>query len=159
GLGASLPYDRLVERVLGVRLAHNETFSNWSKRPLSETQIAYAADDVRYLHAVATGLGRDLEARGRTAWARGELARRYGGAIGAVDPERAYLKVARRGRLTGRQLAVLQAVAAWREREARAKDLPVGWVLKDPTVIEIARTRPPDTAALARVRGVGNLNG
>src|SRR5690242_2511262 len=61
GLGCSLAYDRLVERVLRIRLEHNETFSNWSKRPLSETQVAYAADDVRHLHAIADALARKIE--------------------------------------------------------------------------------------------------
>ena len=159
GLGSSLAYDRLVERVLHIRLAHNETFSDWVKRPLSPTQVAYAADDVRHLHAITDALVRDLEVRGRTAWAQDELARRYGEAIGAPDPRLAYLKLARRGRLTGRQLAVLRETAAWREAEAETNDRPVGWVLKDPTLLEIARTMPRDPAAISQVRGAGGLSG
>src|SRR6266850_1783755 len=58
GLGSSLAYDRLVHRVLRIQLAHNETFSTWSKRPLSPAQVAYAADDVRHLHAIADALAR-----------------------------------------------------------------------------------------------------
>ena len=159
GLGSSLAYDRIVERVLRTRLVHNETFSDWSKRPLSPTQVAYAADDVRYLHAIADALTTDLEARGRSPWARDELERRYGDGVGAPDPRRAYLKVARRGRLSGRQLAVLREIAAWREEEARSRDLPVGWVVKDPTLVEVARTIPRDGAAIARVRGIGGVSG
>jgi ribonuclease D len=159
GLGTSLAYDRLVERVLRVRLVHNETFSNWVKRPLSTTQIAYAADDVRHLHALADALTRDVAARGRTAWVDDELARRYGPTAAAPDPRQAYLKVARRGRLSGRQLAVLREVAAWRENEAETSDLPVGWILKDPTVIEIGRTIPRDATAIGAVRGASGLSG
>jgi ribonuclease D len=159
GLGCSLAYDRLVERVLRIRLEHNETFSNWSKRPLSATQVAYAADDVRHLHAIADALARQIEKRGRAAWAEDELDRRYGARMGMQDPHQAYLKLPRRGRLTGRQLAVLREIAAWREGEARTKDLPVGWILKDPTVVEIARTMPTDPAAILRVRGAGGLSG
>jgi len=159
GFGTSLAYDQLVERVLRIRLAHNETFSNWVKRPLSPTQLAYAADDVRHLHAITDALSRDLEARGRTSWARDELARRYGRGVGAPDPRDAYLKLARRGRLTGRQLAVLREAAAWREAEAETADLPVGWVLKDPTLVEIARKMPRDPVAIAQVRGAGGLSG
>ena len=158
GLGSSLAYDRIVERVLRTRLVHNETFSDWSKRPLSSTQVAYAADDVRYLHAIADALTLDLDQRGRSAWAKDELARRYGDGVGAPDPRRAYLKVARRGRLSGRQLAVLREIAAWREEEARSRDLPVGWVVKDPTLVEIARTMPQDGAAVTRVRGMGGIS-
>jgi ribonuclease D len=159
GLGTSLAYDRLVERVLRIRLTHNETFSNWVKRPLSPTQVAYAADDVRHLHAIADALARDLDARGRTAWAEDELARRYGAGVGAPDPREAYLKLARRGRLSGRQLAVLREIAAWREAEAEKSDLPVGWVLKDPTLVEMARTIPREPAAIGQVRGAGGLSG
>jgi ribonuclease D len=158
GLGSSLAYDRLVEAVLRVRLVHNETFSNWSHRPLSETQIAYAADDVRYLHALTDMLVRQLAERGRTAWAQDELERRYGDGAAAPDPRRAWLKLARRGRLSGRQLAVLREAAAWREQEAQSSDLPVGWVLKDPTLLEIARTMPRDPAAISRVRGVTRVS-
>jgi ribonuclease D len=159
GHGISMAYDRLVERVAGVTLTHNETFSDWSRRPLTEAQIQYAADDVRYLFAVADALLAKLDAMGRRSWAEDEITRRYGPeATIEPDPQRAYLKVARRGRLSGRQLASLRAVAAWREEEARTRDLPPGWVLKDPSVVEVARRSPQDAAALGRLRGLGNLS-
>ena len=159
GHGISMAYDRLVERVAGVTLTHNETFSDWSRRPLTEAQIAYASDDVRYLFAVADALVGKLDEMGRRSWAEDEITRRYGPeATIEPDPQRAYLKVARRGRLSGRQLAALRAVAAWREEEARMRDLPPGWVLKDPSVVEVARRNPQDVAALGRLRGLGNLS-
>jgi ribonuclease D len=159
GHGISMAYDRLVERVAGVRLTHNETFSDWSRRPLTEAQIAYASDDVRYLFAVADALVAKLDEMGRRSWAEDEITRRYGpDATIEPDPQRAYLKVARRGRLSGRQLVALRAVAAWREEEARTRDLPPGWVLKDPSVVEVARRSPQDAAALGRLRGLGNLS-
>jgi ribonuclease D len=159
GHGISMAYDRLVERVAGVTLAHNETFSDWSRRPLTEAQIAYASDDVRYLFAVADALVATLDEMGRRSWAEDEITRRYGPeATIEPDPQRAYLKVARRGRLSGRQLAALRAVASWREEEARTRDLPPGWVLKDPSVVEVARRNPQDAAALGRLRGLGNLS-
>jgi ribonuclease D len=159
GHGISMAYDRLVERALDVTLKHNETFSDWSRRPLTEAQIAYAADDVRYLFALADALIKRLEEMGRRSWAEDEIARRYGPAATIEpDPQRAYLKVARRGRLSGRQLSALRAVAAWREEEARARDLPPGWVLKDPSVVEVARRNPQDAAALGRLRGLGNVS-
>ena len=97
---------------------------------------------------------------GRRSWAEDEIERRYGAnATIEPDPQRAYLKVARRGRLSGRQLAALRAVAAWREEEARTRDLPPGWVLKDPSVVEVARRNPHDAAALSKLRGLGNLSG
>lgn len=159
GLGTSLAYDRLVERVLHVRLVHNETFSNWVKRPLSPTQIAYAADDVRHLHALHDALTRDLAKRGRTSGRRPSSPGATARMPPLPDPRQAWTKLARRGRLSGRQLAVLREIAAWRETEAATTDLPVGWILKDPTLIEIARTTPRDQAALGNVRGAGGLSG
>ena len=160
GHGISMAYDRLVERAIGVSLQHNETFSDWSRRPLTVPQIEYAADDVRYLFAVADALVQKLDEMGRRSWAEDEIARRYGpSATIEPDPQRAYLKVSRRGRLSGRQLSQLRAVAAWREEEARARDLPPGWVLKDPSVVEVARRNPADAAALGKLRGLGNITG
>jgi ribonuclease D len=159
GHGISMAYDRLVERALNVTLTHNETFSDWSRRPLTEAQFAYASDDVRYLFDLADALVVRLDQMGRRSWAEDEIARRYGpDANIEPDPQRAYLKVARRGRLSGRQLAALRAVAAWREEEARTRDMPPGWVLKDPSVVEVARRSPADAAALGRLRGLGSLS-
>jgi ribonuclease D len=158
GFGAGSGYERLVEAALGVRLLHNETFSDWRRRPLSQTQLAYAADDVRYLLPLADTLRQHLKRLGREAWADDELASRFGDPSRIEpSPERAWLKIARRGRLSPRQTAVLAEVAAWREREARRRDLPPGWLVKDPSLVEVARAQPTDSAALRRVRGVGTL--
>lgn len=158
GFGAGSGYERLVEAALGVRLLHNETFSDWRRRPLSQTQLAYAADDVRYLLPLADTLRQHLQRLGREGWADDELASRFGDPSRIEpSPERAWLKIARRGRLSPRQTAVLAEVAAWREREARRRDLPPGWLVKDPSLVEVARAQPTDSAALRRVRGVGTL--
>jgi ribonuclease D len=158
GFGAGSGYERLVEAGLGVRLLHNETFSDWRRRPLSQTQLAYAADDVRYLLPLADTLRQHLQRLGREGWADDELASRFGDPSRIEpSPERAWLKIARRGRLSPRQTAVLAEVAAWREREARRRDLPPGWLVKDPSLVEVARAQPTDSAALRRVRGVGTL--
>lgn len=158
GFGAGAGYERLVEAALGVRLQHNETFSDWRRRPLSETQLAYAADDVRYLLPLYDKLREHLGRLGRQAWADDELRDRFGDPSRIEpDPERAWLKIARRGRLSPRQTAVLGQIAAWREREARRRDLPPGWLVKDPSLVEVARAQPTDAAALRRVRGLGTL--
>jgi ribonuclease D len=158
GFGAGAGYERLVEAALGVRLQHNETFSDWRRRPLSDTQLAYAADDVRYLLPLIDKLRGHLQRLGRESWAEDELADRFGDPSRIEpDPTRAWMKVARRGRLSPRQTAVLAEVAAWREREARRRDLPPGWLVKDPSLVEVARAQPTDAAALRRVRGIGTL--
>jgi ribonuclease D len=158
GFGAGAGYERLVEAALGVRLQHNETFSDWRRRPLSETQLAYAADDVRYLFPLVDKLREHLARLGRQAWADDELRDRFGDPSRIEpDPARAWMKIARRGRLSPRQTAVLAEIAAWREREARRRDLPPGWLVKDPSLVEVARAQPTDSAALRRVRGLGTL--
>jgi ribonuclease D len=158
GFGAGAGYERLVEAALGVRLQHNETFSDWRRRPLSETQLAYAADDVRYLLPLQDNLRAHLERLGRADWADDELRDRFGDPSRIEpDPGRAWMKIARRGRLSPRQTAVLAEIAAWREREARRRDLPPGWLVKDPSLVEVARAQPIDSAALRRVRGLGSL--
>ena len=160
GLTANASLDRLLEAVLKVRLHHNETFSDWSRRPLTDTQLLYAADDVRYLDELVARLEERIAERGRDAWARAEIERRFCTAEAAgADPERAWRKVQRRGRLSPESLAVLMEVAAWREQLARRRDQPAGWVMKDPTLVEIARAIPRDAKDLQRIRGVGRSLG
>ncbi|MGA0122021.1 MAG: ribonuclease D [Gaiellales bacterium] len=156
GLTAGAGLERLLDQVLRVRLDHDETFSDWSRRPLTDTQLLYAADDVRHLAALVAELRRRLDERGRTAWAQAEIERRFcvPEAAGA-DPERAWRKVQRRGRLSPTAQAVLIEVAAWRERAARRRDQPAAWVVKDPTLVEIARAAPQSAEQLRRIRGLG----
>ena len=160
GLTASASLDRLLDAVLKVRLNHNETFSDWTRRPLKETQLHYAADDVRYLDQLVEELERRLTERGRADWAHAEIARRFCTPEAAGgDPERAYRKVQRRGKLSPQAQAVLVDVAAWREQLARRRDQPSGWVMKDPTLVEIARAAPRTVADLQQIRGLGKSLG
>jgi ribonuclease D len=157
GLTATASLDRLLDGVLKVRLNHNETFSDWTRRPLKDTQLDYAADDVRYLGQLVEELERRLAERGRTEWAQAEIERRFCSPEAAGgDPERAYRKVQRRGKLSPQAQAVLVDVAAWREQLARRRDQPSGWVMKDPTLVEIARAAPRTAQDLKQIRGVGN---
>ena len=155
GLTASASLERLLQDAIKIPTDHHESFSDWKRRPLSQSQLTYAGDDVRHLQALLAEIRRRLEQRGRTAWANAELARRYPDDEEATpDPDDAWRKVQRRGRLSSRQLAVLRAVAAWRELEARRRDLPASWVIKDPTLVELARVGPANDEALLRIRGV-----
>jgi ribonuclease D len=155
GLGSGLSLTRLVRGALGVVLEHDETFSDWRRRPLTDTQLAYAADDVRYLLPLADEIERRLHDMGRERWAADELHRRYGNPEAIVsDPEEAWRRVQRRGRLNARQLAVLRELAAWREREARRRDRPVGWIVRDASLIELARAQPATPDSVKRIRGL-----
>jgi len=141
--------------VLGVRLHHDEGFTDWQRRPLTETQVEYAADDVRHLLAAADALTARLDELGRRAWLDEELEERFGpGARIVQNPADAWRRVAGRGKLRGEQLATLVSIAEWREREARRRDIPAQWLVKDASLIEVARRRPRNAADAARVRGL-----
>ena len=160
GLGGSLSLERMLDQTLGVRLKHAEGFTDWSKRPLTETQVAYAGDDVRYLLAAMEALVERLRDQGRHRWADEEMDRRYGPDAQLVqDPDQAWRRVAGRGKLRGEQLVALVAAAAWREREARRRDIPTSWLVRDPTLIELARRRPRTVEEARAVRGLQLKNG
>jgi ribonuclease D len=154
GYGASLPYGRLVERVCDVSLGKGESYTDWCRRPLTAAQLTYAADDVRWLLPLADRLSRQLDRLGRAQWVAEELDALARPESYGADPERAWRRVAGRGALSGRQTAVLKEVAAWRERAAAERDLPRGWLVKDPTLVEIARRQPSTVPALRSIRGV-----
>jgi ribonuclease D len=155
GYGGSPSLERLLDQAVGVHLRHDEGFTDWSRRPLTPTQIEYAADDVRYLLDAARALRVRLAGQGREAWVDEEMAQRYGdGAKLVQDPELAWRRVSGRGRLRGEQMSALAAAAAWREREARRRDLPASWLIKDATLIEIARRRPRTPRDAESIRGL-----
>jgi ribonuclease D len=153
GLGASLPYGRLVEVVLGIVLTKGEAYTDWCRRPLSASQLKYAADDVRYLPELAGALKAQLADLGRGDWAAEEMASFADPVSYQSDPSDAWKRVSGRGNLSGRGLAVLREVAAWRESAAIERDIPRGWVVKDHVLVEIARRSPQTMEALSRLRG------
>ncbi|MDX6594473.1 MAG: ribonuclease [Gaiellales bacterium] len=155
GYGGSLSLEKLLSQVAGVRLRHAEGFTDWSRRPLTDVQVAYAADDVRHLLAAADALEQRLERQGRARWANEEMERRHGPEAQLVqDPDEAWRRVGGRGKLRGEHLALLVAVAAWREREARRRDIPTSWLVRDATLVELARRRPRTPADAQQVRGL-----
>jgi ribonuclease D len=157
GESAGLAYDRLVQDLLGVRLAASESFSDWSRRPLTDKQLEYAAADVEYLFDMADTITERLDSMGRVSWAREELERRFEDPARLLtQPGEAWRKVARRGRLSANDAVALRGAAAWREQTARTRDLPSSWVMKDATLIEIAKRKPDSPRQLSKIRGVDN---
>ena len=155
GLGASLPYGRIVEETTGTRLEKGESYTDWCRRPLTEAQTRYAGDDVRYLIPIADELLARLRKQGREAWAREEMRVALGDVKAyASDPDEAWRKVSGRGGLSGRQLTVLVELARWREETAARRDIPRGWVIKDIALVELARRRPRSKAQVRAVRGI-----
>jgi ribonuclease D len=154
GMAASLAYGAIVSTLLDVRLQKGEAYSDWCKRPLSQSQLTYAADDVRWLLPLVDVLERRLEEMGRTEWLREEMKYFEDPDSYGVDVEEAWRRVTGRGTLSARQLAVLKEVAKWREETASQRDIPRGWLVKDPTLVEIARRSPDSTGALKGIRGI-----
>ena len=151
GAGAFLSYQKLVALYLGIELAKEETRTDWMARPLSPAQLAYAAADVAFLIPLHERLRRDLESLGRLSWAVEDSAALLDTSRFEEDAETAYLRVKGAGRLDRRQLAVLRILAAWREREARRRDLPRSFVLKEDLLLALAARRPKEAEDLRRL--------
>lgn len=153
GFGASLPYGRLVEQVAGTTLQKGEAYTDWCRRPLTDDQLVYAANDVRYLLEVAEKLEARLEELGRTEWVGEEMRALEDEKLYASDPGEAWRRVSGRGSLSSRQTSVLKEVARWRDEAAARRDLPRGWIVKDQSLVEIARRAPKNVADLKNIRG------
>ncbi len=154
GLGGSLGYVHLVSRLFEVELGKGVQRSNWLRRPLSDEQVRYAGLDVAYLLPAYERLHDRLDALGREAWAEEEVDRLSKNAEARLDPGWSYSRLRRSG-MSRRQLAALQAVCEWREGRARRRDVPRGFVLKDETLVDLARRLPRTSEALAPVKGLG----
>jgi ribonuclease D len=151
GAGAFLSYQKLVAAYLGVELAKEETRTDWLARPLSPGQLAYAAEDVAYLVPLYQRLTADLEALGRLDWALEDSAALLDTSRFQEDDESAYLRVKGAGRLDRRQLGALQTLSSWREKEARRRDLPRNFVLKEGLLLDLAVRRPREERDLKRL--------
>jgi ribonuclease D len=155
GLGAGQSLATLLDRVLKVRLAKTEGYTDWARRPLSAAQLDYAAADVSHLLRLADTLIERASTRGRLEWVAEEHERRFGpGARLAPEPGESWRRVKGQGRLSPADRAVLARAAAWREREARRRDRPTQWVVPDRTLVEVARRRPATVQALLAERGI-----
>jgi ribonuclease D len=152
GYGESVSYAALVADVCRHSIDKSQQFTDWSIRPLTPEQLAYAADDVLYLRQVYENFCKRLDTLGRREWIMEEMAHLSDASVYTVDPDKAWERVKIRSDKPP-VLAVLRGLAAWREREAQRRDIPKGRIFKDETLAEIALTQPRNPSALARVRG------
>lgn len=153
GFGDSVSYDQLVQRTCGKQIDKSSRFTDWRRRPLSEKQLTYALADVTYLRDVYKVLNARLDEEGRNHWVKEEMDILESPSTYDLHPEDAWKRLRMRVRKP-HELAVMKHVAAWREREARERNVPRGRVLKDDAIYEIAQQQPADTAALARLRTI-----
>jgi ribonuclease D len=143
GLGAGLSYLKLVEQVTGITLEKGETRSDWLRRPLSDSQLKYAADDVLHLHAVHAALEPKLRQLGRLDWLNADSERAIANARNDVDDPFPHLAVRSAQTLDGAGQARLRRLLRWRDAEARRSDRPKSWVLDNELAVQLSR-RPID---------------
>jgi len=153
GGSAQAGYGNLLGSVLGLRVGKTASYTRWDARPLTAEQLGYAAEDVAHLLQLADEIQRRLEATGRLEWAQEEC-RRLESATDERDPETAWERLPRVGQLDSRSRAVARELAAWRERTASELDRPVGSIVADPAMVELAKRRPSSTSGLEQIRGL-----
>ena len=153
GFGDQVGYDALVQALSGGQIDKAHRFSDWSARPLSASQLSYAAADVTHLRTVYERLRARLERDGRLEWVAQEMAALDDPATYRADPETMWERL-RPKTNNRRMLGMLRAAAAWREREAQRVNVPRQRLVKDESLLEIAATAPATAEALSRVRGV-----
>ena len=153
GYGDQVSYEQLAGALAGAKIDKSSRFTDWARRPLSEAQVAYAIGDVTHLRLVYEKLSERLVKNSRRAWLDEELALLTSPDTYEQHPERAWERLKTRVRRP-RDLAVLIEVAAWRDREAQARDVPRSRILKDDTVGEIAQTAPKSADELAKLRTI-----
>lgn len=147
-------YGPLVHSLCGVALKKSDSYTDWSRRPLSPSQLEYAADDVVYLPRMYRIMVERLEAKGRLAWLDNDFAAMADPANYVVDVRQRFKRLKRVGQLSRRQLSAAREVATWREVTAQQRDLPRKWILTDEQVVEACRREARTIDELFMVRGV-----
>lgn len=153
GYGEQIAYDALVRNMLKIELDKSSRFTDWARRPLTDSQLTYALADVTHLAALYPRLRARLEAEGRLAWVADEMTSLCDPSLYDVSPENAWRRLKPR-KQTARYLSVYRAVAAWRERTAQFRDQPRSRILKDDAIDELASQAPTDAGQVERLRSV-----
>ncbi|HEY5430552.1 MAG TPA: HRDC domain-containing protein [Solirubrobacteraceae bacterium] len=153
GGSAQAGYGNLLGSVLGLQVGKTASYTRWDARPLTSEQLGYAGEDVVHLLQLADEIQSRLRRSGRLEWAREEC-RRLEAATDERDPDTAWERLPRVGQLDPRSRAVAQELAAWRERTASELDRPVGSIVADPALVELAKRRPSSVSGLEQIRGL-----
>lgn len=154
GLPEQISYAGLISELLGVSLGKGHTRTDWSLRPLAEAQLRYAADDVVHLGTAYLKLRRQLEALGRLDWPESDFAALLDPKLYENASDQAWQRIGGHYQLQPPQLAVLQALASWREDNARQQDIPRSWLVKDEVLFDLARLQPTNADKFKLIRGL-----
>ena len=147
-------YAMLVSSLLNINLNKAHTRADWSKRPLTEAEIQYAADDVIYLCQIYQIMLKKLSALGRTDWLTQDFKALENPSNYQLEPQLAWLKIRGKNKLTARQLSIVQTLAEWREASAQAENRPKSWLLRDELIFDMAKLQPETATELANIRGI-----
>jgi len=155
GWGSQISFAKIVNKVLGKKIDKSETYTDWCRRPLSERQIEYALDDVRLLFPVYENLKKVLKMLNREEWLQGEF-------IPLEDPdnfkapnlEKLYMRIKNIRTLAPKNFAIICELAQWREKEAQIRDCLAKNIVRDESLLELARKAPIDSEGLSRIRGL-----
>jgi ribonuclease D len=154
GWGAQISFAKLIQKSLGKHINKSETYTDWCRRPLSDNQIKYAIDDVRYLMPAYEKLIERLAMLKRSDWVSDEVKNWEDPETFALpDPQKRYLKIKNLRSLKPKNLAVLRELAAWRENIAVSRDCLAKSIIRDETLLEIARKMPREVKELSSLRG------
>jgi len=152
GMKPQVGYAELVKTLLGVTIPKGQTRTDWSKRPLTAAQLEYAADDVLYLGAIADELQGRLQKLGREHWVREDCLELEERRLYEPDAAQAWERLRGIGQMEPEPRARAKAIAIWREKLARERDLPRAWILADAALFSIAQANPGNAAALEAVQ-------
>ena len=154
GFGDSVAYETLATRLAQARIDKSMRFTDWSRRPLTPKQLTYAISDVTHLRIVYEKLSKRIEDESRSTWVAEEMAVLTSPSTYESDPREAWRRLKPRS-AKPRFLAVLRELAAWREEEARRRNLPRNRIIRDETLKEIAAHEPKTVDDLNHLRSLG----
>lgn len=154
GLGEQIAYTKLVEHYTEVRLAKTQSRTDWEQRPLSEQQVSYAADDVKYLYQIYPIMISALEEKGRQTWVAEEVNELLAEDLYVIDKSKLWQRVSGSQKIRGQALAVLQGLAEWREEQAQKNNKPRKHIIQDHLLTAMCTQAPKSESQLQRVRGL-----
>ncbi len=153
GYGDQIGYEPLMRDLLNAQIDKGSRFTDWSRRPLSQSQLAYALSDVTHLRDAFPILRKRLKETGRESWVAEETSALQNPALYRTEPEEAWRRLKLRG-VKKQDLGPIMKLAEWREREAQSRDVPRARILKDEAIFELSRLKPTSTDDLARARSM-----
>jgi ribonuclease D len=158
GHGLSMGYAAMVEHFTGIELDKSESRTDWTKRPLSLKQLVYASADVEHLYNIYPKLLAQVEQAGWLSYTQQESQLLIDKKFTAIDPDQLYRQVKLAWRLNSKQLNTLQHLAKWRYLQAKARDLPLGFVVKENTMMAVAANNPESLSAMSNLDGAEVLD-